>query len=145
MKKTLLIVIVVAVVVGAGAFYGGMKYGQSKITANISRLGFQNGQMGVSGTGSLNGTVGNRAGGGFVTGEIISKDDKSITVSIQNGGSKIVFFSDTTKITKSTDGLVGDLATGKEVQVTGTVNSDGSVTAQTIQLRPNILPAPASQ
>lgn len=145
MKKNLLIIIAIAIVIGVGAFYGGMKYDQSKATANISQFGFQNRQMGASGNGSRNGIAGNRTGGGFVTGEIISKDDKSITVKLQNGGSEIVFLSDTTKIMKSTDASTSDLATGKAVQVMGTANSDGSVTAQSIQLRPNIPPTPVSQ
>ena len=74
--------------------------------------------------------------GGFTAGEIIAKDDKSVTVKLQNGGSKIVFLSDSTEITKSAEGALSDLEIGKNISVNGTTNSDGSVTAHTIQLRP---------
>jgi len=119
------------VVVGGGAFYGGMKYQQSK----VPQRNFQQAGVAGNGMGLRNVRSGNGAIGGFVNGDIISKDDKSITVKSNDGSSKIVFFSGTTKIMKSVDGSPGDLATGKQVSVNGTSNQDGSVTAQTIQLR----------
>jgi hypothetical protein len=91
-----------------------------------------------------NGTGMNRPrtqGGGFVTGAIIAADDTSITVEtrgVQSGtnGTKIVFLSDSTQVTKSTEGALADLSIGKEVVITGTTNTDGSLTAKTVQLRP---------
>ena len=133
--KKLLPIIVIIILVGVGAFYGGMKYDQSKSAANLS-ANFQNRQMAGSGTGSRNGTFGNRAGSGFVTGEIIAKDDKSITVKLQDGGSKIIFYSDSTEIGKFASGTQNDLEVGKIIIVNGKVNLDGSITAQSIQLRP---------
>ncbi|MDP2704616.1 MAG: DUF5666 domain-containing protein [bacterium] len=154
MNKLIVIVIAVAVVVGGGAFFGGMKYAESKSPASrFSQADFQNLQnlspeerqqrlqeLGANaGAGFRGGTGGGqRGGGGFTTGEIISKDDKSVTVKLQNGGSKIVFLSDSTEITKSTSGSINDLEVGKNISVNGTANSDGSVTAQSIQLRPNL-------
>jgi len=92
--------------------------------------------------GNFRNRAGGQQGNGFVNGEIIAKDDpakdgagKSITVKSNDGSSKIVFFSSTTKIMKSVDGSPGDLAIGKQVSVNGAANQDGSVTAQTIQLR----------
>ena len=133
--KKLLPIIVIIVLVGIGAFFGGMKYDQNKAAANLS-ANFQNRQMAGSGTGSRNGTFGNRSGGGLATGEIIAKDDKSITVKLGEGGSKIIFFSDTTQITKSAAGSSADLKIGENITANGSANSDGSLTAQTIQLRP---------
>jgi len=132
MKKTLLSILVVAVVVGGGSFYGGMKYAENKAVSDRQQR-IQ--QFGGSGTGFRNGGSGNRTAGGFASGEILSKDDKSITIKMRDGGSKIIFFSDTTEIGKFVNGALSDLEVGKNIIVNGTANSDGSITAQTIQLR----------
>ena len=132
MKKTLLSILVVAVVVGGGSFYGGMKYAENKAASDRQQR-IQ--QFGGSGTEFRNGGSGNRTAGGFASGEILSKDDKSITIKMRDGGSKIIFFSDTTEIGKFVNGASSDLEVGKNVSINGIANSDGSITAQTIQLR----------
>ena len=139
MKKiiSIVLVIIVAGVLAGGAFYGGMRYGENKTTQGISQerqQRFQ--QMGASVSGATGGRPGNQAGSNFVAGEIISKDDKSITVKLLDGGSKIIFFSDTTEFDKFTTGSSSDLEVGKTVMITGKTNQDGSITAQSIQLRP---------
>ena len=153
MNKLIVIVIATAVVVGGGAFFGGMKYAESKSPqGRVSQADFQNLQnlspeerqqrlqeLGANaGAGFRGAGGGQRGGGGFTAGEIIAKDDKSITVKLSDGGSKIVFLSDSTTISKMTDGTKSDLEIGKQVTVNGSANSDGSVTAQSIQLRPNL-------
>ena len=75
----------------------------------------------------------------MVSGDIISKDAMSITVKLRDGGSKIVFFSDTTEISRFASGSASDLLVGKSVMVNGKTNDDGSVTAQSIQLRPAVV------
>lgn len=131
-QKNILIIISAAILVavGGGAFYGGIVYGQSH-RGNVNFPG----QQGVS-------IRSNRQGGaGFNSGEIISKDDKSITIKLMNGGSKIIFFSSTTEVGKFVTGTTNDLAAGNTVMVQGQANQDGSVTAQSIQIRP---PQPAN-
>jgi len=136
MKKPIIViglVIAIAVIAG-GSFYGGMIYGQKKITSGFAqRMGNIGGRNGVP-------TNINRQGGAMISGDIAAKDDKSITISIRSGGSKIIFFSDKTEIGKFVNGIVADLEIGKTVAITGTTNSDGSVIAQSIQLRPAITP-----
>lgn len=143
MKNNLVIVLLVVILVGAGAFYAGMKYQQSKSPSFGGQMGnnFGNGQFNRdNGQGQRNG--GNFPGGANrnsfrpVNGEIISFDDKSITVKLTDGSSKIVLLSDKTEINKAEKGAVSDLKTGVNVAVFGTENSDGSVTAQNIQLNP---------
>lgn len=141
MKKTIIIALIAAAVVGAGAFYGGLEYSQSKNPRGMAQGNFSNfnsGQQGVNRSGN-----GLRSGSGFVSGEIISKDDKSITVKLTNGGSKIVFYSDTTEIGKFVSGAKNDLVVGETVMANGQANQDGSTTAQSIQIRPT--PAPTNQ
>ena len=142
MNKKIITVIVGFVIVGSGSFYGGMKYGGSR--ANSA----QNSQFrGAGGQGLRRGAGfggGRAAGGQFIGGQIISKDDKSITVSLTDGGSKIVFLSASTTIGKTSEGTVNDLGTGIYVMIGGNANSDGSVTAQSVQIRPAPPTAPTT-
>ncbi|HAU07468.1 MAG: hypothetical protein UW46_C0006G0026 [Candidatus Yanofskybacteria bacterium GW2011_GWF1_44_227] len=142
MKKLLLVAIVVAVIVGGGAFYGGMKYAQAG-KGNFANLTSEQRQQFAdnAGAGLRNGPSRGSMGAGVISGEIISKDDKSVTVKMRDGGSKIVFYSGSTEIGKFTKGVVSDLSIGETVTTNGTANSDGSLTAQSIQIRP-LLPSP---
>lgn len=130
MKNSIVIAILVAIIVGGGAFFGGMKYQQSKQPSFMRQSG-----TGVQGTRT---GANNRIGAGFrpVNGEIISADDKSITVKLQDGSSKIVLISDKTEINKATEATKDDLKTGEKVAVFGQENSDGSITAQNVQINP---------
>lgn len=139
MDKTKMIVGVVAgiVVIGSGSFYGGMKYDQSKSVGGRNGAGAGRGQF-TAGAGSAQRGARTNANGGFIAGEVLSKDDKSVTLKLTgpSGGSKIVFFSGSTQIMKSDQGAVSDLAVGQQVMAQGTPNSDGSINAQSIQIRP---------
>ncbi len=128
---------VIAIIVAIGLFYGGVKYGEAQGTVGTAAAGqFGNRAGGVFG--QRTGGAGARGGaaGGFVAGSILSKNDTSITVQIMGGGSKIVFTSASTTVAKSVTGSMSDLSVGTNVIVQGSTNSDGSVTARSIQIRP---------
>ena len=125
MNKNIIIGAIVGIlVIGGGSFYAGTKF------AGTSQIGPQT--MGQGGQFRM----GQGMGGGITAGQILSKDDTSITVKLSDGGSKIVFTSASTTILKTSEGTMSDLSVGTNVSVQGTANSDGSVNAQSIQIRP---------
>lgn len=148
MNGKYILAIITLVVGGTGGFFGGIKYDQSKAAAARNQAFGQFRGTGIGGAGAAGGAA-RRAGGvdgfgggaarggaGFVTGDILNKDATSITVAGQDGGSKIIFYSASTTIGKTTNGDVADLETGKFVMVNGTSNSAGTISAQSIQIRP---------
>src|SRR5665647_556827 len=141
-KKNIIIGVILVVLMGCGVFYGGMQYGTSKTRAAqaASRGNFSGGNGGQRGPqGGQNGGSRSGGGAGFINGDILSKDDTSITVKSQDGSSKIIFFSDSTTIGKTTDGSIADLNMGQRVMVNGKANSDGTIAAQNIQIRPAVV------
>lgn len=147
MQKIFLSVFIVAIVVGGGAFYGGMKYQANKTTKERQQSALGGQQFGgpagwrggTPGSETAGKNLSGRAGGAnLVGGEIIARDETSVTVKLRDGSSKIIFFSDSTEIMKSVKGAVSDLEIGQTVSVGGKQNSDGSFTAETIQLRTEV-------
>lgn len=126
---------IIGVVIAGVSFFSGVKYDQS--TTVVSTRGNANlmGQNAQFRMGSTTGQRGRGVMGGGAVGSIVSKDATSITVSTIGGGSKIVFTSQSTKVTKTIDGALGDLVAGKDVSVSGTPNPDGSINAELVQLR----------
>jgi len=142
MNKNIIIAILLIIIAGGIGFYGGMKYQQM--------------QRPNSAFGSGQGRFGTRFGGGYsgmrpVVGQIIGSDASSITVKMMDGSTKIVVLSSQTSINKSASGTKDDLKTGETVAVFGSQNQDGSVTAQNIQINPqmrireSITPMPTQQ
>lgn len=136
-NKAIVPAVIIGVIVAVAAFFGGMKYAESK---NVAVSGSGNPAFSAPRQGGGVGAGGARrfgaGGANVVAGDIISRDDTSITVQLRTGGSKIVFISSSTPIMKTANGSRNDLQVGQSVMVTGPANQDGSVNAQSVQLRP---------
>lgn len=126
-NNNILLLTIVAVFLIGGSFFAGLKYQQSKTQKLTNAQGTRGGQFGQRGQGQ-----------NFrpVMGEIISQDDKSITVKLQDGSSKIIILGQNTTVSKSQDASKSDAKVGDKVIVFGMENPDGSVSAQNIQLNP---------
>ncbi len=144
--KIILPLVIGALVLSGGSFYGGTIYAKNTRPANAAgrQGGFGNGTFaaGAAGVRGANGAggAGRGAAGGFSNGEVVSKDTSSLTLKLRDGGSKIIFYSSSTTVGKMTNGSIDDVATGESITVTGTPNQDGSIAATMIQLRPQGMP-----
>lgn len=136
MKNPIIITIIVALVVGVGAFFGGMKYQQSKRVTFGGN--FAGGQFQRRAAGNQQFGRNNQQAFRPVMGQIVSLDDKSISVKMPDGSSKIVLLGDNVSITKTNQASKTDLSVGAQVAVFGSQNSDGSISAQTVQLNPQL-------
>jgi hypothetical protein len=146
MKRWLIPVIVVIVVaVGVGGFFGGRAWGGGtpspqaalKVLTNLTPAERQSLLGSGGGLGSILGNRRSTSGtgtGGFTSGSIVTSDSNSITIKLSSGGSKIVFYSPSTIMAVSKAGSASDLTQGQDVTVTGSTNSDGSITATRIQV-----------
>jgi hypothetical protein len=126
-KNSLIITVLVAILFAIGGFFAGQKYQQRRTVGMARQIG---NVAGARYTGQP------QRGNGFrpVAGEIIASDEKSITVKLVDGGSKIVLLSEKTEINKASSANKEELKVGEKVSIFGTENSDGSVTATNIQI-----------
>ena len=132
-NNTVIIIAIISLALGFGGGYLFKNYQVGKMRPNFGSLlpdrqgngqGLQNVQRPQTGF------------GGMVMGEIISQDENSITVKIQDGSTKIVILGDSTTYSKSQSIEKTELSIGSQVRVSGNANSDGSITAQNVQLNP---------
>lgn len=133
MQNKIIAIVLGAIAIAGLAFFGGMKFGQ---TRGVFNGGMPPGGETTFGGPGLIDKTGSRQGqgSGLIGGEIISLGDKSVTIKMPDGGSQTVYWSDSTEITKSTVGTSADLVVGVQVMVTGT-EADGVTTAQSIQIK----------
>lgn len=123
--------LVIALVALGGGFYWG------KASTTASRGSFAGAGTLGSSTRRFAGAGGaGTAGGGIAVGTVTAIDSSSITLQLANGNSEVVFYASSTPVSEPTTVPVSALKVGTNVMVAGTSNSDGSVTAQTIQVRP---------
>ena len=130
MKNIYLKTIFISVIIGFGAFLGGIKYQESKNPVNNFQF---NDQARNNLCRGINSTY-TREDSEAVRGEVLSKDEKTITVKLSDDSSKIVLFSETTQINKAETATLDDIDIGSQVMVLGQKNQDGSVSARSIQL-----------
>lgn len=137
--------IVVLLAVGGGAFYGGILYEQQQAT-NLrnsffaGRNGNGQGGNGFAFGGGGNGQGGNGFGGGQgqgggnrgTFGQIKSISGNTITVSTPQNVVTVTV-GDSTMITKTVTGTVGDLKVGDTIVVRGQPDASGNIAATNIQ------------
>lgn len=128
MKKLIIFSAILIIAVGGGAFYGGMKYQESKNPSFPNLTQAQRQQFSERG-------IERGMGPGFLSGELIDKDENSLTLKMPDGSSRIVFFSESAEISKMTQGTFNDIEIGKQITVSVDQNSDATYTAKTIQIR----------
>lgn len=128
-----IVVFLITIGVGAVAFYGGMQYQLSKQA--VGGRNFMMSQQGVGRTGTGTGT--RRIGNGQpISGEIINIDTDSLTVKLTDGSSRIILLNDKTIYNKTASVEKTELKVGEKVGIFGSTNTDGSVSAQNVQLNP---------
>lgn len=133
-NNTGIIALAIFLIAGGLGFFAGMKYQESKqpeFMRNMPQEFLD--RMGNRQFGDRTGNVGLRP----VSGEIIEVDDGSVTLKTQDGGSKIVIYSDNTPVNKTSEGSLDDLKEGEQTMVIGKEGVDGTVTADTISIGGN--------
>src|SRR4051812_8806716 len=139
-----------------GGFAAGMTVGRGSetagATASPSGSGARFGQGGAGGAGR--GAIGGQGAAGgqqLLTGRVLSVNDGSITVEVRQGGgaqgaspavtSEIVLVGATTRIVKTTetDIKASDLKPNDQIQIVGTTEANGNVSASAIVIGGNAL------
>jgi hypothetical protein len=64
---------------------------------------------------------------------------------LPDDSSKIILLTDTSEINKTEEGSIEDLSEGTKITVFGQENSDGSITAQNIQIGSRLPSEPTDQ
>ncbi len=143
-KKFLIWAIIIAAVAAGLGFASGSAFEKQK----AAKGGFANGGGHMVRTGGPGGKYffrggaggqlsgGERIAGGFAAGQILNVNSDNIVIAMPDGSTKIVLLSGSTKIDKSVSGSQSDLKSGESVFVSGTPNSDGSMSANSIDIRP---------
>lgn len=134
MNKNVMILVALVLIIfaAAGGFVGGMMYqkNQSPIFGMMGQNGSRQGEVFRGSSGQQNSNF------RPVRGQVLSMDNNSLTVKMSDGSTKLVVLSSSTAFVQSTKASLSNLKTGDTVNVVGTQNSDGSLTAQDVQINP---------
>jgi hypothetical protein len=134
MKKIMIIVgaVVIAGVLAAGSFFGGMTYQSNRI--NQVRTNFADSRFPASGGQFPNGAQDpGFLGGGGTTGQVKSIEGNVLTVSTAQNVTT-VNLSASTQIQKSEPAATSDLQPGVRVMVTGQQDTKGNITASQVMI-----------
>lgn len=149
-KKAWIWVIVAVIVVGGAAFWGGMTYAQSaKSSSTASRYTAGSGFAGRTGAAGFSG--GSFAAGGATVGTVVQVGSGTFTVQLPTStsttattGTKLVLVDNATEVDELEAVPTSNIQVGQSVTVAGTANSDGSITASSVMIRPSTARAGAS-
>ncbi len=142
MNKNTIGIAGVALVVGLIVGYVGANALRPATPAQTARGSFTGTNGGMRGGLPGQGGTGN---GGFLSGAVAKEDSGSVTLNTRDGSSHVVLITPATTVQKSVNGNLSDIAVGNTIFVTGSTNSDGSVSASSIQLRPAMPSATVGQ
>ncbi len=136
MRNKIIILCVLFLLVGAGCFFAGLKYGQRNNQQNFSGNFFKGSNINQQAAGGNEMRRRLSQPNNIVVGEIIKKEEGSLVIKLKDGGSKIILFSQDVPIMRMASSTVDQLQSGVNIMVTGTQNEDGSFSAESIQIRP---------
>lgn len=139
---------VTAIVTGGVGFWGGTTYSKSQSMPNLQNRGggrtmmqepnyntMPSGNRVAPGASDSQGPMGQRS----TAGEVTAKDDKSITVKMNDGSSRMIILSDKTTYRTSEEASLDAIAVGTKVAVFGESGNDGSMTAASIEINPQMM------
>ena len=130
--KTAIWIVLAAVLFGAAGFYGGVTYQKAQAPSGFAgRSGGGAGGFGGSGAAGRGGAN----GANITTGTVIAADAQSITVKSASGGSKTVFVSAQTEVSKQEVLKATDVKVGDQVAAFGTA-ANGGIDARMVQIVP---------
>jgi hypothetical protein len=122
--KNVIWIVLAAVLFGAVGFWGGVTYQKAQSPSN----GFAD-RFGARGASTT------RAQANVATGTIMAQDATSVTIKTANGGSKTLFISASTEVSKQETLKATDLKVGDEIGAFGDA-ANGGITARMIQVIP---------
>ncbi|MGB9707574.1 MAG: hypothetical protein ACPL1D_02375 [Microgenomates group bacterium] len=124
MKNLFSYLLIIIISLGIG-FYAGILYQKNQQQTRLSQFGnFRQGQI------QSRFNPGMRS----VNGEIIKKDNDSLTIKLRDGSTKIVFITEKTNISMPQKAKIDDLKEKETIFVIGQQNPDGSISAENIQI-----------
>jgi len=144
-KQHITTMVILILIIIAASFFVGTKYQQRKTFSNFREQMFGGNRQGQgigqgmrqnAQNGDLNKNRGQVPGFRQNFGEIINIDEKTLTLKMADGSSKIVLLSDSTIINQSVTATKSDLKVGTKIMVNGDTNPDGSISSRNIEINP---------